>query len=111
VASLPDRCERATPLSLLGGGGRVVGRPVVTPAVAVGWPGGSRPVPSRVVAHAVDGGLVTSGTTVPHSDVLCSPSHDGCEVALSVFLTGKPTKGVPEVVHCVVGIVIGRPRT
>jgi hypothetical protein len=30
---------------------------------------------------------------------------------LSVFLTGKPTKGVPEVVDCAVRIVIGRPRT
>jgi hypothetical protein len=26
-------------------------------------------------------------------------------------LTGKPTKGVPEVVDCAVRIVIGRPRT
>jgi hypothetical protein len=31
--------------------------------------------------------------------------------ALSVFWTGKPTKGVPEVVDCAVRIVIGRPRT
>jgi hypothetical protein len=28
-----------------------------------------------------------------------------------VFWTGKPTKGVPEVVDCAVRIVIGRPRT
>jgi hypothetical protein len=30
---------------------------------------------------------------------------------LSVFWTGKPTKGVPEVVDCAVRIVIGRPIT
>jgi hypothetical protein len=33
------------------------------------------------------------------------------EGGVSVFYTGKPTKGVPEVVDCAVRIVIGRPRT
>jgi hypothetical protein len=36
-------------------------------------------------------------------------AHKG--TAISVFYTGKPTKGVPEVVDCAVRIVIGRPRT
>jgi hypothetical protein len=52
-----------------------------------------------------------TGRPLGQRHVLRTHPPAGCAALLSVFWTGKPTKGVPEVVDCAVGIMIGRPRT
>jgi hypothetical protein len=54
--------------------------------------------------------LFTSLVGTPAISMLCGADTLDC-ILLSVFYTGKPTKGVPKVVDCAVGIVIGRSRT